>query len=1051
MAVCPKCGEENPERARFCLACGAELVKAAPPREVRKTVTILFCDVTGSTALGERLDPESLRHVMARYFDEAQAVLERHGGSVEKFIGDAVMAVFGVPVLHEDDALRAVRAAAELRDRLTDLRDELGLETRIGVNTGEVVSGAGAEGQKLVTGDAVNVAARLEQAAAPGQVLIGRETYGLVRDAVEVEAVARLELKGKSTPVEAFLLVAVTPLAPGRVRRLDSPMVGRDDERGLLEGAFERTVRERACNLFTVLGPAGVGKSRLVAEFLVGVGDRATLIRGRCLAYGEGITYWPLAEALRQLAGEDSPTMVEKLVQGEPDAELVAQRVSAALGLVETTAGGEETFWAVRKLFEAQARERPLIIVFDDVHWAEPTFLDLIEHVTDWSRNAPILLVCMARPELLDARPAWGGGKLNATSILLEALRGEDCTRLIEHLLGAAKLDDDSRERIAEAAEGNPLFVEELLGMLIDDGLLRRDNGRWIAAADLSEIAVPPTIQALLAARLDRLEATVREVIGSAAVEGSLFHRGAVQALAPGQDVPRHLLALVRKELIRPDQGELPGEDAFRFRHLLIRDAAYESLPKRTRAELHQRFAEWLEQAVGERVREYEEIVGYHLEQAYRFRIELGPADEEAEALARQGAERLAAAGRRALGRGDMPAAANLLQRAISLLGQGDSLWLELMPELGDALTSLGDFDRAEELLTEAIEAASAAGREQAELHGRLARAVLRTYSDPEGSLPELQLVAERSVPVFERARDDRGLARAWAAIGWRLHTGNRFQEASEAYGRALVHARRAGDERRVNESLHFIGTSLLYGPVEAEATIERARELLERERPAVFSETSFTDAIAVHEAMRGRFDAARELLARGRANYAELGLTSGIDACSVLEHAFVVEMLAGEHAVAEREIRSACEMLEQFGEKGLLSTQAARLAQALYAQGRYEEAERQTEVSEEAGASDDIATQVTWRQVRAKTLARRGELERAEQLAQEAVALSEPTDALDMRGDALLDLGEVLRLAGKPEGAQRAFERALALHEQKGNVVSAQRGREALQSLAGA
>ena len=1050
MVVCPQCRENNPERARFCLACGTKLAEAGSPRQVRKTVTVLFCDVTGSTALGERLDPETLRQVMGRYFDEAKSILERHGGTVEKFIGDAVMAVFGVPVLHEDDALRAVRAAADLRDRLTVLRTQLGLETRIGVNTGEVVTGDGAEGQKLVTGDAVNVAARLEQVAPSGHVLIGQETHRLVRGLVEVEPAEPLKLKGKSAPVQAFRLVTVTATGPPVRRRLDAPMVGRDHERGLIDGAFERAVRERACYLFTILGPAGVGKSRLVTECLDVLGARANVSRGRCLAYGEGITFWPLAEALRQLAGDDWRTTVEKLVQGEPEADVIAERVSAALGLVQTTAGGEETFWAVRKLFEAHARERPLVLVFDDVHWAEPTFLDMIEHVADWSRDAPILLLCIARPELLDSRPMWGGGKLNATSILLEPLNQDESAKLIANLLGVAQLEEAVRERITDAAEGNPLFLEEMLGMLIDDGVLRRESDRWLAHRDLSSVVVPPTIQALLAARLDRLQGPERDVIERASIEGKLFHSGAVQALAPEQDVPTRLMGLVRKELIRPDQAELPGEDAFRFRHLLIRDAAYESLPKQTRAELHQRYAEWLEDAAGEGVREYEEIVGYHLEQAHRYRIELGSADEQTRALGRQAAERLGAAGRRALGRGDMHAAANLLDRAVSTLAQGDGLRLELIPDLGEALMSLGDFAHAEQLLTEAIEATSAAGNQQATLHAELVRAWVRTFSQPEGSIQELRRIAERSLPVFQGSRDDRGLARAWAASGWALSVSCSYEESSEAFGRALVHARRAGDERRVNGAVHWIGTSLLYGPLEAEATIQRCCEVLEQERPVLFSECAFVDAIAVHEAMRGRFDRARELLARSRATYAELGLTSGLDACTTREHAYLVEMLAGDHAAAEREIRSACELLADLGEKGLLSTQAARLAQALYKQGLYDEAEHQTKTSETNGASDDVATQMLWRPVRAKILAQRGDLEQAERLAREAVELSEPTDSLDMRAEALMDLGEVLSIAGKPEAARRALEQALALCEQKGNTVAAGRARGALEGLSG-
>ncbi len=601
MPTCQACGQESPEGFRFCGACGAELAPAAAPREVRKTVTVVFCDVTGSTALGERLDPEAMRRTMGRYFEEIRQIVERHGGTVEKFIGDAVMAVFGIPVAHEDDALRAVRAVAEIRERLAALGEELSvaLSFRTGVNTGEVVAG---DGETLVTGDAVNVAARLEQAAPTGEILIGAETLSLVRDAVTVEPVEPLELKGKREAVPAFRLVAVDATAEAFARHLDAPLVGRVREQQRLRADFESVVSERACHLFTLLGPAGVGKSRLVAEFLAHATD-ADVLRARCLHYGEDITYWPLVEIL--LALDVQP---ETVIGGSP----------------------ADTQLAFRKLLEARAVERPQIVLLDDIQWAEPIFLDLIEHVADWSRDAPIFLLCVARPELLELRPGWGGGKLNATTILLEALSGEDCELLISRLAGGAQLSEDLRRRILQAADGNPLFIEEMLATVDEDG----GDG---------EVVVPPTIQALLQSRLDRLGAGERDMIGRGAVEGQVFHRGTVQELAPEPeraDVPTHLLSLVRKEMIRPDQPTFPEEEAFRFRHLLIRDAAYDALPKETRAELHERFAGWLEQH-GTLV-EQDEIVGYHLERAHRNRAELDSADPRLDGLARRAVKRLA-------------------------------------------------------------------------------------------------------------------------------------------------------------------------------------------------------------------------------------------------------------------------------------------------------------------------------------------------------------------------------------------------------------------------
>ena len=562
--------------------CGTQLTPgSALAREQRKVVTILFCDLVGSTALGESTDPEALRARMRRYFEDLRVILERHGGTVEKFVGDAVMAVFGIPVSHEDDALRAVRSAAEMQAAIS----EHGLEARIGVNTGEVV--VGGQGETLVTGDAVNVAARLEQAAGAGVVLIGAETHSLVRDAVRVEAVQPLALKGKAQPVEAFSVLDVLPESEGLARHPEALLVGRKRERNRLWRDFEDVLDERSCRLVTLLGPAGIGKSRLVADFLERIGDAADVLRGRCLSYGEGITYWPLVEILISIGVEP-----ETIIGTSP----------------------AETQLAFRRLLEARASDRPQVVVVDDLQWAEPVFIDLVEHVADLSRDAPIFLLCVARTELLDIRPEWGGGKLNATSILLEPLGDDECEALIENLLGGTHLEGGLRERITAASAGNPLYVEEMLAMVREHG----GDG---------EIIVPPTIHALLQARIDSLDGDVRVVMERGSVEGEVFHRGAVAELSPAlvrADVQSHLTTLVRKELIRSTSPTFPEDEGYRFRHLLIRDAAYESLPKATRAELHEQFADWLSR---HELVEGDEIVGYHLEQAHRYRAELDGSD----------------------------------------------------------------------------------------------------------------------------------------------------------------------------------------------------------------------------------------------------------------------------------------------------------------------------------------------------------------------------------------------------------------------------------------
>ncbi|HEV2824280.1 MAG TPA: AAA family ATPase, partial [Actinomycetota bacterium] len=667
MLTCASCGEQNPERARFCLNCGAPLA-SEQRRGARKVVTVVVCDVTGSTALGERLDPESLGRVMARYFERTRAVLERHHGLVQKFIGDAVVAVFGVPVVREDDALRAVRAAAAMQDAVAELDVEgPAIEVRIGVSTGEVmVEEAG--GDPLVIGDAVNLATRLQAAAGPGEVLLDRRTWHLSRDALVAAEVDGGVSGGRidRPPVDggAWRLVDVSPDALGHARRSDNPLVGRLAELQLFDWVFQRAVRTSTCHLLTVLGPAGVGKSRLVAAAVDALDDAATVLYGQCSSDAEGSSFWPVAEIVRRAAEiktADSPEQAEAKLEellddppegsgrrgpGNPEgvprsvgelsqrgapvnreAERVADRLGRLIGLRPDPVTSEDAVWAVRRFLEVLAERSPLVVVIDDLHWAQPALLDLVEQVVALAREAPILLVAAARPELLEQRPGWSGGRLNASTMLLEPLAAEESATLLEHLAGDATLPPDATDRITRTAEGNPLFLEELLAMLIEEGRLRRDGHRWVAN-DLAAASTPPTIQSMLAARLDRLAGEERALLDRASVMGQAFDRAAVLALTPEParaEADAHLLALVRKELLRPAPAPLGGRDGFQFRHQLVRDAAYGSLPKQTRAELHERYAGWLADAFAARGGEVGEVLGWHLERAYRLLAELGP------------------------------------------------------------------------------------------------------------------------------------------------------------------------------------------------------------------------------------------------------------------------------------------------------------------------------------------------------------------------------------------------------------------------------------------
>ena len=761
MPICPNCGRESEGDFAFCPHCGGELTKAPRSREQRKTVTVLFCDVTGSTALGESTDPEALRALLARYFERMKGIVEAHGGTVEKFIGDAVMAVFGVPHVHEDDALRACRAAVEMRDALP----ELGVQARIGLNTGEVVTGTE---ERLATGDAVNVAARIEQAAQPGEILVGEPTLALVRDAVETEDVDPLELKGKAEPVEAFRLVSVT----GELqRRHGAPMVGRERELQALHDAFSRAVGDGSCQLFTLLGTAGVGKSRLASEFLDGL--EALVVRGRCLPYGEGITYWPVVEILKQL-------------DALPADPLAAASLRSLLGESEEGTSAEEIAWAFRKLLEEEARAQPLVCVFDDIHWGEETLLDLIEHVADLTRDAPLLLLCLARPELLDTRPSWGGGKLNTATVLLEPLSADETDRLLELLGGRSR---EFRARIREAAEGNPLFVEEMLA-------LARESKH-------EQIVVPPTIQALLAAA-PRSARPCRAKRARARVgrgEGLSSRRSPGSRPRGRPRVTRDSLSLVRKELIRPERSQLPADDAFRFRHLLIRDAAYDALPKAARAELHERFANWLEERGGDLV-ELDEILGHHLEQATRYKQELGQSDPE---LAERAGQRLAAAGRRALWRGDRPAGIRLLERALAL-SRPSRLDIELELDLARAYVRL-DPPRGTEIAEAVARKAAAEGDARGEALAQVTAAFSQLMYAPD--VDDVESRARAALDVVE-ADDHFGLTVIWEALGLSRASAVTWRSGHRrASVRSVIHAPPASGSATSPEWLRLSVTAL--------------------------------------------------------------------------------------------------------------------------------------------------------------------------------------------------------------------------------------------------
>jgi class 3 adenylate cyclase/tetratricopeptide (TPR) repeat protein len=1004
--------------------------------------------VTSSTALGERLDPEALRSLMSLYYDCMRRILERHGGTVAKFIGDAVLAVFGVPTLHEDDPVRAVRAASEIPAAIKELNTELErrwsvtIGVRIGVNTGQIVAARNPlVATEMVLGDPVNIAARLEQAAESGQILLGSPTYELVRDAVEARPLGSLTVKGKELPVRAWQLLTVTSGAPGHLRQMGSPIVGRMDELALLGQAFRRAVREQRCFLFTLLGPAGVGKSRLISEFLADTAHEATILSGNCPSYGEGVTFWPVAAVVRQAIGllqddtaESALAKLHQFWRGEEQAATATKPLAGLLGLAHATAVADELPYSLRLLFESVARRRPLVVVFDDLQWAEPRFLELVEYLADWFRNGPLLLVGIARSEFVEAHPTWAGGKVNAMSILLEPLSVEE-TSLLATNLASGRLPEDVEARVTRAAAGVPLFVEEFVRMLIDDGFLTRIGDRWTSTKDLASIPVPATIHALLTARLEMLADHNRTILQRASVVGSVFDEDEVAELLPAAERPlldERLGELVHTELIAHDHRSFAKRDIFRFRHDLIRDAAYESLPKQQRAELHERLAAWMELGAGARPAADEELLGYHLERACQVLADLGPLDGRARQLAQAAATHLGAAGRSAFYGADSPAACKLFRRAIALLPIDGPELPGLKAELGIALLEAGALVEADALLSEA---ASTAGDERLARRAAVEQAWLAMQIHTDGvALDRLHAQANESVAAFTAIGDDRGLAATWLLLAEVRCLEGAIATVTDAARQALEHARRADDPRTQGHALLYLVLALDVGPTPVREAIETCEALLS-EVPGRRWHTRTLATLAHLEAKEGKFMAAREQIQRARVINEEVPFTINVpwvNWCSGQ-----VEQLAGNMTTAERDIRRAYDMCRDSNEKGISATMGIDLAEAVAAQGRDGEALRITEESEKDAAAEDLWVQAAWRSTRARILIRQHQTDMAERFAREAIRLASRTDMLELHAGALLALVEVLRAAGRHTATWPLLEQAAGLYRQKGNLVA--------------
>jgi DNA-binding SARP family transcriptional activator len=1019
----PELDAQGPPAAR------ATANRAANP--VRKRLVALVVSIGVSAADGKVVDGELVGAMLARAVDNAARVLERHEAVVEQLTADAILGVFGLPDLHEDDALRAARAAVELREAFASQADEVAplLAPAFGIDSAELVLHEPSGRPSLAAGQAVSGARALAEAAAPGEILAGGGAAALLRAAVKVDDLGTGRFRVVDVPVEAIAIP----------RRLDAPLVGRAEELEALHRAYARAVRERSCQLFTLLGGAGLGKTRLAAELRARVEPDALVLVGTCPPYGEVKTFLPLGEIVRQAVGGETRSALLSRLDGTHDAEVIAGRVAAALGWSKAPVPGPETFWAVRRLLETLAAERPLVVVFDDLHWAEPMFAELVEHIAELALGAPLLMLCLARPELLEERPGWGGGKLNSTTLLLEPLDSTDSARLIENLLGRARLGPEARASIAAAGEGNPLFIEQILSTLIDEGTLRREGGHWIATDDLSSRPLPPTLQALLAARLDRLGSEEHRAVQAAAVAGTEFTRESVVELTtlPDEHAEAALEALVRKDLVRPAPSLLPGEAGYRFRHVLIRDAAYDSLPKAARAELHARYGNRLERVLGDEPQDG--LIGHHLAAAHDYRLELGQGGADLDDLAVRASARLGAAGRDAANREEAPAAVRLLRQAVDLRPD-DAASAALLPLLSDVLNTTGRFGDSAEVVELALALALASGDEALEWDARLARLHLQIFGEAPPTTQEIRAEAARAIAALERLGDDRRLGRAWAIDAQAPWWEGRAAETADAARRSIAYATRAGDRRTAGRSTRTLLGTILFGPTPVAEGIEACRAILADAGDAPITAAAAMRAQAGLEAMAGNFAAARDLVERDRALVADLG--ARLLTFNVGQVAALVALLAGAAEDAVREARSAYEAAESLGIRSVRAEFGAVLAQGLALAGRYDEALIYAEQAEHiAEAEGDAVDHLRWRTAKAPLLARRGEHAEAERLAREAVEAAEATDFLWLHGDALVALSESLTIAGNREG-EAVREAAIELYSRKGNIAAIEQAR---------
>jgi class 3 adenylate cyclase/tetratricopeptide (TPR) repeat protein len=965
----------------------------------RKLATVLFIDLVDSTRLVTGADPEVVRRRVTQFFDRVSDCIETYGGIVEKFAGDAVLAAFGIPQAHEDDAERAARAALAMRESVK----ELGLEARIGIESGEIVFDHA--DSTFATGEAVNLAARLQQTAKPGEILFGPTAYRLSRGRIVVEDAGPLELKGLEAALRAWRVVSVVEGSNGQIG-LAAPLVGRETELELLQNTFSRTLRDGRAHLFTIYGEPGVGKSRLAREF-VDSADSASVLSGRCLPYGEGITYWPLAEMVKAAAGisDDEPLeeAFEKLRACCED-DAVADLIGLATGLLEALEGDhspQEIAWAAREIMHSLAEVQPLILLFEDIHWAEEPLLDLIEQLADWVRS-PLLIVCLARPDLLDVRPGWGGGRVRSTAIELEPLSEQESEELVEALVSELDAQPKLTKQLLERTEGNPLFVEETIRMLAEGG---------------DTAGIPDTLQALIAARIDHLPASGKTLLQRAAVVGRVFWDGSLAHLAPDVDgVDQQLEDLMLREFVlREPRSSIAGEKAYRFKHVLIREVAYGGLSKAARAQHHGRFAQWLKERAPD---ELLEIRAYHLDQAALLLAELDGAPPQE--LATETAEALTAAGKRALARESFKSARKLLLRA-----------LELEPNLrrryhaARAAWRLGDLHAVSVEMEKVREEAREQGDRLCEALAltALGEATLRRTGDPSAA----QALVDEALALLEGETDadahfDALMARS-TIDAWRGDIAATLRHVEQAFSIAIAAGRKDLQTMaaQVLAQTHIV--RLEYA--EAERLLRRAEQLAEESGSIrVRGQTKLTLGWLYHA--RGELDEAEATYEEARALFTEIGSTNLLAAS--LGRSGEVAYEKGDLRRAEKLFRETVRLLAPLGQSANITDFQGWLAVVLADQGKLDEAERFVQEVEETADATNPQQRHTLVFALGALRAAQGRDEEAEKLYREALAISRDLGYPLLEVDALKRLAQFLGERGRDAEAVALAERLLKL-----------------------